>query len=214
MYKVFLILLVSLVCRTSMYGQADWKLATEAQGIQVFTRSATGSNIKYLKLECFLDATIDQVVALLLDIPATAKWIPQTKTCSLLRKVSATDLFYYTEIQFPWPLYNRDFVTHLQLYQHPGTKVVTVDVPVISGELSPKEGIVRISNAKGQWVLSPQSNRRIKLAYSLFVDPGGFLPAILVNYFATQASVEIIKKMRELIQLPPYRNAALAFIEK
>jgi hypothetical protein len=44
------------------------------------------------------------------------------------------------------------------------------------------------------------------------VDPGGFIPARIINYFATDAAVEVIKNMQEIISSPKYRNARVTGI--
>src|SRR5690349_19215746 len=116
---------------TIVSSQADWTLATQENGVKVFTRTEEESKVKALKVTCELDASISAVVALILDIPATVNWMPHTKSCFILRQISAGDLYYYTEVNLPWPLNNRDFVTHLRVHQDPYTKVVTIDAPAV-----------------------------------------------------------------------------------
>jgi hypothetical protein len=44
------------------------------------------------------------------------------------------------------------------------------------------------------------------------VDPGGFIPAPLINYFATDAAVDVIKNMQKIISSPKYRKARITGI--
>lgn len=214
MHKSFILLLSLFFNWNLVYGQVGWKLATEEKGIKVFLKNVPESRVKALKVECELDANVTQVVALMLDIASTEKWISHTKSCVLIRKVSPTELIYYTEVSLPWPLYNRDFVSHMRIFQDAVTKVVTVNAPTIAGEVAPKKGIVRVNNSKGTWVLSPLIKDRVRLEYTLIADPGGVIPAPMVNYFATQGALDTIKNMKKLLQLATYRNAEVPFILK
>ena len=199
-------------CGSIVSAQADWVLATQDQGIEVFVKAEAGSKIKALKLNCELDANIFQVVALLLDIPATVNWMPHTKSCFITRQISAGELYYYTEVNLPWPLNNRDFVTHLRVLQDPGTKVVTIDALVVPEPIATREGIIRIRQSKGSWNIKPLYKDRVQLEYELMIDPGGSIPASLINYFATDAAVAVIKNMQKIVVLPKYRNARLPLI--
>ena len=193
-------------------AQADWVLATKEQGIQVFVKEVAGSKIKSLKLNCEIDANISQVVGLLLDIPATAEWMPNTKSCFITRQISAGELYYYSEVNLPWPLNNRDFVSHLRVLQDPVTQVVTIDAQAVPEQLPPRKGIVRIRQSKGRWIIKPLNKGRVQLEYILMVDPGGSIPATLINYFATDAAVEVIKNMQKMVSSPKYRDARHPFI--
>ena len=212
MFKAFLLLAAFCFNPDIVSAQVDWKPATNEKGIKVFVKNVPESRIKALKLECELDAGLAQVVALLLDVSSSGKWIPHTKSCVMIPQISPRELIYYTEVSLPWPLYNRDFVSHMRIFQDPLTKVVTVDAPTIAGEVTPKKGIVRVNQSSGRWVLTPLKKDRVKLDYTLVADPGGIIPAPLVNYFASQEAIESVKNMKKLLQLAKYRNADIPFI--
>ena len=209
-------LLFMVICLATFSGrcQVNWQLAKEQEGIRIFLKNAEGSGIKMMRVECELPAKQEAVLALILDVPASEKWIPQTKTWRYLRRPSPAECYYYSELSMPWPVSNRDYVVHLKAWQQPATKVVTVDADVVDGELPEKEGIVRIHMSTVKWVLNPTQNGHTKLVYQLFTDPGGNIPDWVVNYFAKQAAIDIVKKMRQLVQQPPYRDASLPFVSK
>lgn len=191
-------------------AQSDWKFTTEKDGIKVYSKTVPESKVKALKVECIINASAAQLVALLLDVKAAERWVSHTKSCSLIRKVSDAELYYYSEVNLPWPLENRDFVAHVQVSQHPVTKVVTVNAPAIPGVISPKKGIVRVSQSKGLWYITPLDKERVKVSYSLQVDPGGIIPAWAVNSLAAQGPLESFQNMRK--ELPKYKNVSLPFI--
>ena len=89
-------LLLMFICLAALSGrsQANWQLAKEQDGIKVFLKNAEGSGIKMMRVECDVAAKQEAVLALLLDVPASEKWIPQTKTWRYLRRPSVTECYY------------------------------------------------------------------------------------------------------------------------
>lgn len=212
MRHVILFILFFYIQITTTVSQSAWKLVTEEEGITVFSRSVPESKVKALKVECVLKSSASQLVELLMDVNTADQWVFHTRSCVLLKKVSPSELYYYSEVSLPWPLENRDFVAHIKVSQDRATKVVTVDAPAIPGWVAEKKGIVRISHSKGLWIITPLDKEKIKLEYTLQVDPGGVIPAWAVNLFSAQGPLETFKKMKQRLLLPEYKNAVLPFI--
>ena len=196
----------------SSFAQNDWKLRTEKDGIKVYSAEVSYSKVKALKVECNFKASSSQLVAVLLDIRNSAKWIYHTKSASLVKQISPSELYYYSEIALPWPVENRDFVAHLTVTQNKETKVVTIDGPAVPGFIAAKDGIVRIEKSRGQWVIEPLSKNEVKVIYTLQVDPGGLLPPWLVNLLATEGPIQTFRNLKIQLQNPTYMNSKLAFI--
>jgi hypothetical protein len=210
LYRIILTMIVSLhVIYAS--AQGGWKLIANKDQIKIYSQAVPESKIKAIKVDCVVDASLSQMVALLLDVEAGTQWVYKTKSCTLVKKVTPSDLYYHSEISLPWPLDNRDFVAHLRTTQDPVTKVVTVDGPVVSGMVPLKQNVVRVSNSKGRWVLTPLPGK-VRIEYTLHTDPGGYIPAWAVNAFAAEGPMETFKSMKQQLKLPKYRNASLTFI--
>ena len=211
MYKTIILSIIFCSCFIlPVVAQNDWKFMTEKDGIKVYAKAVPESKVKALKVECIINASAAQLVALLLDVKAAERWVSHTKSCTLLKKVSDAELYYYSEVDLPWPLENRDFVAHVKVSQDPGTKVVTVNAPAIPGVIAPKKGIIRISQSKGLWYITPLDKGKVKVSYSLQVDPGGIIPAWAVNALAAQGPLESFRNM--IGELPKYKNTSLPFI--
>lgn len=210
--KVLFISLTLVLGLNSAYAQNDWKLSTEKDGVKVYTSMVPDSKIKAIKVECDLNATSSQLVALVMDVTTAPNWVYHVKSAKLVKQVSPAELYYYSEVSLPWPAQNRDFVAHLIVSQDPGTKVVTIDGPAVPGFVPLKKGIVRIDNSIGKWVIAPAGPDQIHVEYSIHVDPGGSLPSWLVNIFATDAPMQIFKSLKTQLQKPVYKNTALAFV--
>jgi hypothetical protein len=208
------ILITSLVLLISMvsYAQQNWTLKTNKDGIAIYTKTIENSNYKGIKVKCALPATLSQFVAVIMDVNTATEWLYATKSSSLLKQVSPAEVYYYSEVGLPWPLSNRDFVCHLTASQDPNSKVVTIDGPVVPNYIPQKEGIVRVTHSSGKWVITPAGNM-VNIEYTLEADPGGSIPAWLVNLFVTKGPMESFKKLKTQINQPQYKRAQYAFIK-
>ncbi|WP_090101888.1 START domain-containing protein [Chitinophaga sp. CF118] len=202
-------MLLCLFCK----GQNNWKLKQNKDGIEIYTKSVETSNLKAIRVHCALPVTLSQLVTVIMDVNTAVDWVYSTKSSSLLKKVSAAELYYYSEVSLPWPISNRDFVAHLKVTQDPHSKVVTIDGPVVDNYVAEKKDIVRVKSSYGRWVLTPQKNG-VKIEYTLETDPGGSLPAWLVNLFVAKGPHETFKKLKEQLKKAEYKNATLAYIKE
>ncbi|OOQ57293.1 START domain-containing protein [Mucilaginibacter pedocola] len=207
MYK-YLFSIIFLLNITAASAQYKWTPKTEKDGIKVFTSIVEGSKIKAVKVEADLDATPAQLVKVLLDVKGCTEWVSHTKLCTLVKQVSPSELYYYSEIDVPWPVSNRDFVAHLTVHQNPETKVVTVDGPAVPGFVPVKEGIVRISESKGEWILTPLEKDRVRVVYTLQVNPGGSIPAWLINLLAAEGPINSFQGLKKQLKKPQYAEGA------
>lgn len=213
MYRILLFPFLILFSHYSASAQADWTLKRTNNGINIYTKTVSSSGLKGIKVKCSLPAKLSQMVALIMDVNAGEEWVYGTKSSTLLKKVSPSELYYYSEVDIPWPLSNRDFIAHLIVSQDPRTKVVTINGPTEANYLPVKKNIVRVNHSNGRWVLTPTKNNSIQIEYTLEVDPGGTIPVWLVNLFATSGPTETFKKMKVQIQKSQYVNANLSFID-
>lgn len=210
--KAILLLCIAGMCTVSVYAQKEWTLKSNKDGIKVFTRTESTSGLKEIKVQCAVKASLSQMVALVMDVNAGVDWVYATKSSSLLKKVSASELYYYSEVEMPWPLTNRDFISHLSVSQHPETKIVTINGPTVPGYVPEKEDIIRVQHSTGKWVLTPAAGQQVYIDYTLLVDPGGSIPTWLVNLFATKGPTETFRKLKEQIAKPAYAQASLPYI--
>ncbi|MFD2147445.1 START domain-containing protein [Mucilaginibacter antarcticus] len=207
--KIF-ILLLTIFTKAAM-AQGDWTFKTESEGIKVYSNTKSALKVKPIKVECTFNATAAQIAAALIDVKNYPDWVYKTKITTLVKQVSATDLFYYSEINMPWPAQNRDFAAHITATQAADTKVITVDAPSVANLVPEKEGIVRVKKSTGKWVLAPAVNNQTQVTYYLQLEPDGGAPAWLINLFLSDGPVQSFKKLKRQVQKAAYKNAALPF---
>ncbi len=212
MCKKITLLLLLLVNVAFARGEETWELKKNEGGVKIYTRKVANSSIKAVKVECHFDVTPSQMVAVLMDVKNSEDWLYHTSNNYLIKQVSPSELYYYSMVEVPWPVHNRDFIAHIKVSQDAATKVITVDAPCIPDMVPRKPGVVRVADSKGKWVITPVHKHRVKIVYTLHADPGGSIPGWLSNMFVTQGPSESFKKLKLQLQKPAYKNIKLDYI--
>jgi len=205
-YSLFLIIIFFFLGFNPSLAQENWKLSTQHDGIDVYTRPASNPKLKAIRVVCNMQATNSQLLAAIMDIETCSEWVYHSKKNIMIKQVSPLDLIYYSEVDVPWPCENRDFVVHIQVQQHPQTKVITVNSPCIPGYVPEKDKIVRIPHSVGNWTITPLGKNQVRAEYVLEVDPMGTIPAWLINLFATKGPLETFKNLKVHVQKDKYKN--------
>lgn len=204
MKKRLLMIPVFTVLILFVNAQNNWVLNSENEGIRIFTRLLPNSKFKAIKIETVLQSTLSQIVNVIFDINSSSQWVYRTKNCSVIKQISPWDLYYYAEVDVPWPISHRDFVAHLTLSQNPVSKMVVINVENKPDLVPQKHNVIRVMQSVGKWVITPITDHTLKVEYSLYTDPGGSMPAWLINMFITKGPLESFKKLKEQIKKPIY----------
>ncbi len=212
-FKKLLLICMVIMQATLANAQNNWVLKADKDGIKVYTRPMPGSKVKAIKVECTLQAGLSQLAYIIMDINSCKQWVYSTKSCGLLKQVSPHELFYYSEVDVPWPVSNRDFVAHLTASQNPVNRTVTIDAENVPGFTPQKPNVVRIVQSVGKWLLTPAGGHLVNVEYTLFADPGGSVPAWLINLFITKGPMESFKKLKEHLAQPFNAHVHLPLIK-
>jgi hypothetical protein len=210
--KPLCLILLSLVTFLPGWGQSAWELKKDKDGIRVYNRPGTHSKFNDLRVETVLATSLSGLTAVILDIKNYPHWSFNTKTSYVLKQVSPSELYFYSEINSPWPASNRDLAVHLRITQDAVSKVLHIKADEVPGFIPPKENIVRVPMSRETWTVTPLDLTTIKVEYELEIDPGASAPAWLVNTFATKGPFETFINLKEQIKTPKYQNARFPFI--
>ena len=189
-------------------------LKKDKDGIQVYNSKTTESKFKVVRVTCMINAGISQLAAVLLTPVRQPEWVIATKSSTLLKTLGPSRIYYYTEINLPWPVSNRDMVAEMSITQNQVTKNLTIRANNIDHILPEKEGKVRIPFSQAIWEVTPIAIDKIKIDYTIRLDPGGEVPAWLVNLFTINGPFETFQKLKKIIQDKQFRNKKFDFIKE
>ena len=181
---------ISMFFFTFVSAQTSWELAKEKNGIKVYTRKETNSKFKSIRVEATLNGTLDKLLKVLMDASSNKEWVYNTNTSYIIKRLGIYETISYTETNVPWPGSNRDIPLHMHLildHKLITLKVVAKGVP---DAIPRKKGIVRIPYFNSWWDVKYDGRNKLTIVYFLEMDPGGSVPAWLVNMFITKGPYE------------------------
>lgn len=197
--KMIFTTLASVVC-LFLCAQYNWKLSKEKEGIKVYQSALTNSDYKSIKVECTLEGTYDKLLAVLNKPDHFKEWVYNNKTGYMLKQNNLNDYYYYTETYLPWPATNRDAVEHLKVTRDSLNKFLQITADSEPGYIPEKKGKIRVPHSSIKWYVTAPAPGTINIEYTFEAEPGGNLPAWLVNMFADKGPFESFKKLGEMLK--------------
>lgn len=208
-----LIFLIASFYSSHLFAQNNpWKFRNDKNGVQVFTRKDSASEVMELKLRTEVKASLDAVVALASDIPNLKNWAYRLKESYLVKEISPTEGYLYMYTDFPFPFADRDMIVHYVMKQDPRTRQVTSVSRSAYNAAPEKDGVVRIKTIETKWTYTPLPNGMVRLEYQLKSDPGGSIPKWLINLALDDGPVKSILGLKAY--LPKYENSKLSFLKE
>jgi ribosome-associated toxin RatA of RatAB toxin-antitoxin module len=202
-----------LVFAFQLSGQEnDWKLKKQTKDLTIFYRQPPASKLKELKMTAIFESNLSTIVAVLKDVEAYPEWLYGCRRAEVVHTL-APFRFMYVEMDFPWPLSDRDYYGQAHLVQDPHTKVVTsrmVGIPEFGPE---EENFVRIPQMEVIWKFTPIDEKTTHLDYLLRSDPGGSLPAWLINLALDKGPSRSLRQFGAMLKLEKYKKQSFAYIQ-
>jgi len=214
--KYIIFLGFNLLFSITVFTQAagEWELKKNKKDIKVYVRDSPDSPIKQLKMKFTVEASMSAIVLLLQDVAAIPDWVYKCPEAYHLKKISPSEEIYYNRMDFPWPLDDRDLIVKNKMVQDPVTKVVRSESFNSPTYIPEKEGLVRIPKLHLWWEFTPKNNGLVDVEYFLSSDPGGLIPAWMINLAIDQGPTQTVKAFRKILKTPKYQNARLDFISE
>lgn len=191
----------------------QWKFAKSAEGVTAYTRSVADSSFKEYKVETEVEATLTQVVAMLMSVSDMPQWVDRCAEASMLKEISPTESITRSVTASPFPLKNREAIAHGKLTQDPVTKVVTMTASGRADFIPPNPKYERVTKLRGTWILEPKAGGKVHVKMIGHTDPGGVIPAAIANQFVVMIPFNTIKNLRTQIKKEKYVKAKLRYIK-
>lgn len=192
----------------SQFGlaQQDCKLRKNEQGIKVYLCETEGSDFKTIKVAFRTHGNLAAYAGAVLDVKGYTKWQSNITNIRILKIINLHELIYYSEVETPWPIAHRDLIFHLILKQDSLTKKLQVTLEQLPEYIPKKNNIVRIPEAKSILKVTPLKNNLLEVNYTIHVDPGGQVPAILANLFAANTPWQTFYNFKNLLESGAFNN--------
>jgi hypothetical protein len=180
--------------------QSDFKLTKDQNGIKVYTASNDSSSFKSVKVEAIFDGTLQNLVAILMDVGNNKQWVYKTKQSHLIRRNTPNELVYYAETSLPWPLSNRDIVIKMNFDLDTINNTLKVLQTGMPDSIPSKKGIVRVRTFNASWDVKSVGANKVSINYFLSINPGGSIPAGISNMFVSKGPFETFNNLSKLLK--------------
>jgi hypothetical protein len=178
-----------------------WVLKKEQDGIRIYSRPSRLTKFVEIRVETDIIGNITQLASILLAVENYPQWAYSTKIASIIKKTGPNDLIYYSEINVPWPSTNRDFYAHCKMVTNTTNHSFKMTATGLKDYLPVKNNIVRVPLSIGTWEASAISNKLVHVVYTLDFDPGGSVPAWLLDLFCTKGPLETFANLKKKMEL-------------
>ena len=190
----------------------NWRLEKNEIGIKVYSRPMKGFDFREVRVVNKVKSTLAAIVAVILDTKNYPKWVYGCSSTATLKILNDQEIYNYQVTDLPWPLSDRDVVSHFKVTQDPITKVVTFSKTGMADYIPDAEGMVRVQNFQSITVLTPLAGDSVLIELEMHLDASGNIPDWVVNENMVAApfnsTVSMIKR------IPLYQAAYYYFIKE
>lgn len=180
------------------YSQRKPELALDKDGIKVYLTKFDTTAFKEYRAVMTVNANIDTIVKQLTDVKNLKKWNYKTRKSELLKKTSDTSWIFYMTHHLGWPIQDRDHISKVTLTRNEYERIITI-LPE-NRLLKEKPGYVRLTNFKGFWYLKKVSDTQTLVVQQIYGNPGGHIPAFMVNMVITKGPFDTFKELRKRVE--------------
>ena len=224
MFKLLLLLTVFLYGSLADSSEYDWNKVRDRDGIQVYTRSFWADDIKSFKSIITINARIDSILAVIMDLDACNDWIHRCKKSTLLLRKSFSECYHYQVQSFPFLAQNRDLILHSKIERSHQQGAIIIHMraapyfchnkPFLCKKIGDTSQLIRIKHAHGFYLLVPLQDKVTRVTWTQHTDPEGDLPSWLVNYMIHEMPYRTFLGLRNKVLEKKYSNARLLYDSK
>lgn len=180
-------------------GQADWKLRREKNGISIYVREQADSPLKEYKARAVIAHPIHQVSEFLSDLERHPEWVFRCTGLTIIEDQGGQKTKYHTTYDIPWPMKDRDLTVEAVITHHAGGKKIESLSEDIILDYPVEKGVIRMPGYR-EWVILEEIDSMNTLFIAEgYADPGGTVPAWLVNMFLVDGIYDSVIKTREIL---------------
>lgn len=211
MPKLILACITVLLCLNAKAEEASWEKVLSEGNTHAYISKDSKTGLTKCKVETITDATVDALVALNTDYQNLSQWMETAIRVERVKFNANNDYILHFYWDSPWPVEDRDSVTHSILTkQGDGTVILKFDN--IDGLVEPQEDFVRIPMVDGIWAFKTQGNGKTHITYQTMVDPGGDIPVWLVNLQVSEIPFKSVLNMHKQLALDKYKTAIIDWL--
>lgn len=176
--------------RSSKIAQDEWRLIKQdrAHDIKAYDKRDLGKNLRSFKVEYEVETDLDTIARVYFDFDNYRKWFYQVQEAKLLKKVSATEFYYYIVHRAPPTLPDRDAIIHATIEPYTAKRgYALLTLKSIPNYFPAKPPLVRMIAEDMTVKWTPMGGGKIHGVAEGYIDPGGVAPSWAINFIQSRA---------------------------
>ena len=150
---------------------ADWKAVKQKGNVTVMQRAVEGSPYKATNGTIRTSASLFSILAVLRDSAACTEWLYKCKFGETVKEYNSSERVYYTVIDAPLTLSDRDMFIHSVVTYDPDRRRVDIALSGVADYKPPRKGKVRVLDLTGFWVLQEREDGEVDMTYQIHSNP-------------------------------------------
>ena len=211
------IMLASTVLSSTAYAadnnMSRTKLAINKNGVKVWTYQTPDNPAFSYRATTVLNTSLSSAVAVITDTKSLTQWVPYVSHVDVIeRDANQQNFILHMELDFPFPLQDRDVVVRGKITQAADGTVTIHNNAITDNRVPVRPNVVRLTHYEGDWTLRPLGSNKVEVSTTGFGDPGGLIPLAVANRFIQQQPYQMLGRMKNYVKNARYQNAQLDFI--
>lgn len=157
-----------------------WEQIDEGDGVRVFKKEVSNSDLVAFRGEALLDAPIEKLCWVLADNDHRTEWVDRLEKSVLLERIGPYEYVVYQQFDLPFPISDRDYVYRGKAVGGPGGRVV-LHMHSVQHPKAPETVGVRANLIGSKYELIPKNKQQTIVIVEIHTDPKGLIPSWLVN---------------------------------
>lgn len=188
---------------------APWKIAKTGEGIRAYSRTAEGSPIFEFMAVSVINTRLENIGQVLRDVEAYPQWMAKCRESRLVTKITDNDMIVYIQLDFPAPVANRDLVVKGETVYDLSKARGVVSLGMVKDSPEPeRKGVKRMAEFSGTYVFEFITREKTGVRYLYRANPGGTIPAFIINMFSKQLLYDTLKGLRTMTAKEKYITGA------
>jgi len=197
---VILFVLLFLSSVNNGFCQTDCEMHTSTEGIFIYTCKTNDSHFKSIKAVFNIKTKPSVLAGHLLDVVNYSKWQYKLTISEKLEQISNNEVIYRAQYDAPWPVSDRDLVARIKITQDQQTKIMIFEIVNMHDFFPEDDDFVRVKKSLAKWIVTPVGNNEVHVEYTFVVDPGGSIPAWVINLTITEGPFLTFKTLISRIE--------------
>lgn len=180
------------------FSSKPWILEHDKNEIKAYARIQQGKDYYEFKTNTRVNASIKQVVGVLMNVAKFKEWMPSTLESKVLKQKSSHEKIAYTLSSVPWPMSSRDLVFSMKL-SYPDKNSAKIELEGLYDYIPHNKDHVRVKDYKAVWTLKYKGGKTFVEHYVSF-DPDTSASMWMIKNSMVKARVSVLEGLKEELE--------------